>query len=340
MSSILVLIPTLNEAATIERVVDSLSRGLPTDKVVRFVIVDGGSTDGTIEKVRDRSVTRSDITVFENPRRLQSAGIDDAVRALGSEFEFMVRCDAHALYPDCYIADLLATLERTDADSVVVPMDSTGSTCFQKAVAWVSDTPMGSGGSAHRAGRRSDWVDHGHHAAMRISSYLAAGGYDPTMSHNEDAEFDCRLRAIGGKIWLASEIRIGYLPRRSLVALARQYYNYGRGRSRTVRRHPGSMRLRQAAVPSHVVLIGLTVAAGLLLHPLFLAYPAAYLAALSIGALAIALEHRSACGLYAAPAAAAMHIAWAVGFFVGLATIRESKWSPIAGAVDPLATGI
>lgn len=334
LTSILVIIPTLNEAEHIESVIGVLSKDLPPDCSVNFVVADGGSTDGTQSIVERVARVRSDVRLINNPHRLQSAGINQAVELFGDYADLLVRCDAHSVYPTGYIARLVETISETGADSVVVSMDTIGKGCFQNAVAWVSDTKMGSGGSAHRAGRQSGFVDHGHHAAMRVASFRAAGGYDPTFSHNEDAELDCRIGELGGRVWLDAELRIGYYPRGNPKALARQYFNYGCGRSRTVRRHPKSMRLRQAAVPLHCGLMLISLVAGFVIHPIFWGYIALYVIALSLGAVGIALKQRSLCGLLAAPAAAVMHLAWAVGFAYGFASMRDKAWRPPDGAVS------
>lgn len=323
--SVLVVIPTLNEAATITGVLESLQRGLP-DLPVRFVVADGGSQDGTPAMVRKLAEQGHDVHLLHNPERLQSAAVNLAVRRFGSAHDVLIRCDAHADYPPGFIASLLESLHKHQADAVVVPMDSVGDTCLRKAIAWVSDTLVGSGGSAHRGGRRSGFVDHGHHAAFRMESFVEAGGYDASFSHNEDAELDCRQRAFGRRIFLDSEIRLGYYPRPTLRGLWRQYFNYGRGRSRTMRKHPGSARLRQWAVPFHVAVSLLSLVAapwwawGLL-------WPAAYLAVLCFTALQLSVKHRSLCGLLAAPAAFTMHTSWALGLFDGWIRIKEAPWS-------------
>lgn len=325
--SVLVVIPTLNEVKHIQAVLDALAVDLPTDATVQFVVVDGGSSDGTVPLVQRLCAQRPNLCLLPNPQRLQSAALNLAVRSLGAHHDVLIRCDAHAVYPHGYVRRLLSTLQRTQADAVVVPMDSTGETCLQKAVAWVSDTPVGSGGSAHRGGRRSGFVDHGHHAAFRMASFNRAGGYDESFSHNEDAELDCRQRALGSRIYLDAHIRLGYAPRDTWRGLWRQYFAYGAGRARTVRRHRRSMRLRQFVVPAHLALSAACMALapvwpGLLLWPLL------YLLALAGVALALALQHRSLCALLAGPAAAVMHGAWAGGFFWSLLARRERPWHP------------
>jgi succinoglycan biosynthesis protein ExoA len=329
MHNVLVVIPALNEAATIAGVLSALAEDAPRNALLRFVVADGGSSDGTVERVKAfaRERTDLDVHVLHNPDRLPGPGVNRAVVVHGAQADVLIRADAHASYDRGFCRHLLDALDRTGADAVVVPMDSVGDTCFQKAVAWVSDTPVGSGGSAHRGGRRSSFVDHGHHAAFRLQSFRRAGGYDATLPGNEDAELDCRQRALGARIWLDADVRMSYHPRASVARLARQYFVHGRGRSCTVRRHPASLRLRQFAVPLHLLLC---VAAFALAAwwPWLLAWPAAYAAVLCGTSLALAWRHRSACALLAGPAAAVMHGAWAVGFFCGCITHPQRRWRP------------
>lgn len=323
---VLVVIPTLDEAAGIEAVVQALGEDLPARAQVSFVVADGGSRDGTADIVRCLAARHRRVALLHNPARIQSAAVNLAARVAGQGADVLVRCDAHATYPRGFVRRLLETLERTGADSVVVPMDCTGArTCVERAIGWVADTPLGSGGAAHRAGRRSGFVDHGHHAAFRMASFRRCGGYDETFTHNEDAELDCRQRRLGGRIYLDAAIRVGYRPRGSLRALAKQYFNYGRGRSRTARRHRGSIRARQLALPLHL----LALMAALALAPWFpplLAWPLFYLVLLALASLQLALRHRSPCGLLAGPAAAVMHLSWAAGFLAGLLALREAAW--------------
>lgn len=327
VGGVLVVIPTLNEARHIGGILQRLSEDLPADLRTTFVVADGGSTDGTVGLVEAVAAERADVHLLHNPRRLQSAAVNLAVERFGDGMDVLVRCDAHGAYPAGFVRQLVATIQRERSDSVVIPMDSTGGACLQKAVAWVSNTPVGTGGSAHRGGRVSGYVDHGHHAAFRIDSFRRVGGYDETYSHNEDAEYDCRLRGVGGRIFLDAEIRQEYFPRDTLRGMWKQYFNYGVGRSRTVRRHPTSIRLRQLALPVHLVFATLSLIAGVAIHPVMAAWPVLYTAILAATGVMLALKHRSICGLLAAPAAFVMHTAWSLGFLWGFVKVREKRWA-------------
>ncbi len=322
---ILVVTPTLNEASTIESVLRELSVDLPRDGSVDFVVADGGSTDATCDMVRKLAVVRTDLRLIHNPKRRQGPGVNLAVELFGKDADILIRCDAHASYPPGFIRRLTESINQIGADSIVVPFDCVGKTCFQKAVAWVSNTAVGSGGAAHRGGRKSGFVDHGSPAAFRVGSFRKLGGYDESFTHNEDAELDCRQIAQGGTIYLNANIRLVYHPRANALALWKQYFNYGRGRSRTIRRHSRSIRIRQVAVPAHLVFSSLCLLMAPF-APFLLLWPFLYTGILGATSVVTALRCRSACGLLAGPAAFVMHTAWAIGFLFGMATHRQESW--------------
>ncbi|HRM74432.1 MAG TPA: glycosyltransferase family 2 protein [Paracoccus sp. (in: a-proteobacteria)] len=324
---VLLVVPTLNEARGIEACLRSLLTGDPRLADADVIVADGGSHDATRQIVAALGAEFPRLRLIDNPARLQSAGINRAVaEAATDRHRILVRADAHAIYPSGYAMALADRLAALGVASVVVPMDSCGKGCFQRAAAWIVDTPLGSGGSAHRGGRRSGEVDHGHHAAMDLDWFHHVGGYDARFSHNEDAELDHRLRAAGGRIWLEADLRLDYQMRPTPGSLARQYWNYGKGRARTVRKHALRPRLRQIAPAVNLVLL----IAGLLLMglgalvgnaALILAgaiWPGLYLAVLGLASGWMVLRHRSLCGLWAGPALAAMHLPWGFGFLSGL----------------------
>jgi succinoglycan biosynthesis protein ExoA len=332
---VLVVIPTLDEAGSIETIIRTLAREKDRIPSLEIVVADGGSCDDTQRIVTRLTAELPYLYLINNTARIQGAAVNLAARFWSGRTDLMVRCDGHALYQERHVERLIATLHRTGAASVVIPMDSAGKMGFQKAVAWVSDSFVGSGGSAHRGGRSSGYVDHGHHAAFRLPVFLSVGGYDESFTHNEDAELDCRLTATGHAIYLDADIRITYFARTSVAALWRQYFRYGRGRSRTMRKHPGSLRLRQLAVLAHGGLLLASVLLAATMGDLpWLAWPTLYIAALAFISLELALRKRSLWGLLTGPAAAIMHIAWACGTAAGLLFFRESEWEP---APEPMS---
>lgn len=311
---ILVGIPALNEAGFIENTIRSLLVDAPEMRRVRIVVADGGSTDGTQEIVTRLKEELPNVELIENKARLQSAGVNlVAMTRAGPKHTILVRCDAHSTYTPRYVLRVAESLLAHDASALVTPLDSTGKSCFQRAASWVANTKLGSGGAAHRAGRRSGYVDHGYHAGFRLDWFRRVGGYDESFSHNEDAELDHRIIDSGGRIWLDADIRLNYEIRPNIQALGKQYWRYGRGRARNVLKHRIVPQLRQwLPVVNFVgIVLCLLLAA---VEAAFLVWPLAYIALIVGVSLTALITLRSVCGLWAGPAVGTMHLCWGAGF--------------------------
>jgi succinoglycan biosynthesis protein ExoA len=312
-SAILAVIPALNEARHIETCIRSLLAGSPALRAVPVVVADGGSSDGTVAIVERLKTEFPNLGVLHNPKRLQAAALNLAAAGAPDGAAILVRCDAHSIYPENFILDVAQSLADTGAASLVIPMDAAGETCFEKANAWIVDTPLGSGGAAHRGGKTSGWVDHGHHAGFDLAWYRRMGGYDESFSHNEDAEYDVRLGKAGGRVYLNAGIRIQYIPRGDVRRLWKQYEGYGRGRAKTVRKHGSRLKLRQAAPILALLGSAIGLIASLVYWPAII-LPLGYAAMLALASGLMALKHKSLCGLYAGLAAGTMHMSWAFGY--------------------------
>lgn len=275
----LVIIPTLNEAAHIRQtLLDLLDGGGPWP----IVVADGGSRDGTQAIVRAMAQDHPTLRLVTNPGRTQAHGVNlGGILAAQAGAGVLIRADAHARYPSGFVRGLIDTLTQQDANSVVVPLVATDTgDPWQTAAAALQRSWLGHGGAAHRQTGQAGWVDHGHHAAFRLSAFRVLGGYDTTFAANEDAEFDARLRAAGGRIYLQPRWAVGYLPRSGPGAIWRQYRRNGHWRGETILRH-GQMQARQV-LPCALTILLLASVLLTPLHPLALVPVWGYAVALLI----------------------------------------------------------
>lgn len=314
--SCIIVIPCLNEERHIGPLLRQLrpsARGLGA----RIIVADGGSGDQTRAIVGAIAADDDNVSLIDNPGRIQSAAVNLAVRQFGHGCRYLIRIDAHGEYPNDFCERLIDEAQETDADSIVVSMLTRGAGLVQRAAAAAQNSRLGTGGSKHRRLSAGEWVDHGHHALMRVDVFRRIGGYDESFTHNEDAELDHRLRQGGYSIWMSGRTRMTYYPRNSLMGLYRQYLGYGRGRARNVLKHRVIPKVRQLA-PLMVVpaaLVALLAPLHWLFAPPLMLWAAVCLAyggklAWRAGDPKLALAGISAM---------VMHFAWSLGFWQQLA---------------------
>lgn len=322
LPSNLIVIPCLNEAAHIGALLGQL-RPAAERLGARIVVADGGSTDGTLAIVEAVAAQDPKVVLLHNPKRIQSAAINLAVATFGDGADYLIRIDAHGGYPQDFCDLLVEEALATGADSVVVSMLTSGSGAVQKAVAAAQNSKLGTGGSKHRHLSAGEWVDHGHHALIRISAFTAVGGYDETFSHNEDAELDYRLRQAGHRIWMSGKTQMIYYPRSSLKGLYFQYLGYGRGRAKNVLKHRMIPKVRQM-IPLLVFPVVLLAALSFI-HWLA-AVPFLLWAAVCLGYGAVtAIRQRNPGLALVGVSAMVMHFGWSVGFWLQLLRARLQR---------------
>jgi succinoglycan biosynthesis protein ExoA len=345
-----VLLPVLNEAPSIDACLASLlAQDYPG--ALEVVVAEGGSTDGTDERLRAAASRHPGrLRIVDNHRRLQAHGLNLAADC--AKGEILVRADAHTIYAPDYtrrsveaLQDLAAA-ERgpgsdAQADLAARPpvgegADSAGGGAGpqrwvplavggrlrpvagapgQEAVAAAMRSPLAIGpGRFHHAERREE-VDTVYLGAWRRADFLALGGFRALPSGAaEDADFYWRLRAAGGRVVLDPAIQSAYHPRGTIRALARQNWRYGVAKAEMLWLNgqlPSWRPLAPLALVTALAAAGLLAATGRSRWPLGLVTG-------SWSGLLAAVAQPSAHPTRTAAATAAMHLAYGTGLTRGL----------------------
>jgi glycosyltransferase involved in cell wall biosynthesis len=117
MTKLIIQIPCLNEAATLPATLRELPRSIPGIDAIEVLVIDDGSTDGTVDVARAHAATH--IISHRSRRGLAAAfvtGIDASLK-LGADF--IVNTDGDNQYSGDDIAALVAPLVRGEADVVI-----------------------------------------------------------------------------------------------------------------------------------------------------------------------------------------------------------------------------
>jgi glycosyltransferase involved in cell wall biosynthesis len=322
-ASVLVVIPALNEARTIERCLHSIREQEYPVYLIRIVVVDGGSTDGTIDAVERMRHVDDRISWMPNPGIVQSIGMNIGVR--DATETYICRIDAKAFVEPTYIAQCVELADRTGAGNVGGRREAVGHGAIQEGIAWAMSSPYGASEYAYSS--VAGPVQSVYPGFFRRTVGEAVGWFDEAIGIHEDFDVNLRIRTTGATVYFDPAIKIYYTPRKTLAALAKQYFKYGRSKSSLARGGDGFLRLRNLIAPAFVVALLILVVASVLTGAWWLVsgFVAAYLLALA----AVVGRGARQCGLSARlarmAALACMHVSWGSGFLTGL--LRRSTYA-------------
>lgn len=307
-----VVMPVLDEERHLREAVGRvLSQEYPGP--IELVLAVGPSRDRSAQIAGQLAAEDDRVRVVANPTGRTPNGLNLAIAS--SVNPVIVRVDGHGMLPPGYVRTAVEILARTGADNVGGVMAAEGVSPFERAVAAAMTSPVGVGGAAFHTGGAEGPADTVYLGVFRREVMERLGGYDESFVRAQDWELNYRIRQVGGLVWFSPDLHVSYRPRRSVIALARQYFHYGRWRRVVMRRHRGSWNLRYLAPPVTLVLVAAGTAAGAAgWRPGFVA-PAGYLCGVVAGAAWTARHGMPArTALLLPPVLVTMHMSWAAGF--------------------------
>lgn len=312
-----IIIPVRNEEAFIKRCLTAVLEQDYPSKQIEIIIADGESDDGTRDIIA--SMPGSDrIKVVNNPRRIQAAGLNVALKHAGGDY--VIRIDGHTVVATDYIRQCVTALHTTGAANVGGPMDPVGITPMGKAIA-VAGKSTFAVPTAFHVSKQPQYTDTVYLGAWPHSIITQHGGFNENVGVNEDYELNYRIRQAGGKIYFTPAIRSDYYGRQTLSALWRQYFRYGQSKVKTLTAHPASLRPRQLVSPLFVAGIfggGVVSLLNIWLRRLWIVGLLSY-SVLNIYFTFSVIRHTEAVsGWRLALVFATIHIAWGLGFWSAL----------------------
>jgi len=305
-----VICPTLNEINFIDQLVEDLC--FDDGLMKEILILDGGSTDGTIDQVKLLQKKYSNLTLIHNPRKTSTAAFNIGYSvAKGENIAFV---GAHARYSKDYFRIGVEALQNGKCDAVGGPLDQKGKSDVGKAIAYVMSSKAGVGNTEFRTSKERMYVDSVAFAIYKKSMINTVGLMDESLPVNQDDEFHYRVNASGFKIMMIPEMNAVYFVRDSYQKLFKQYFRYGLYKPLVLKKVSGSVRLRHL-IPSAFVLyvasLPLILISKLWLTPLLLYILLTFYVSLKC-------PEKFKVKLLCMPVFPILHISYGTGFIIGL----------------------
>jgi len=220
------VIPVRNEARKIAKCLDALlAQSLPP---IEIIVVDGHSTDGTVE------------TAMKFPVKIlyESVGTRAGANQIGIEHaggDYVAFTDADCI-PD---RDWLACLVRGFEEGVVGvggAVKNLGNNDWENSINMAVNSFLGSARSVQGrvfTTRRKVGSISGCNSMYKKEALMQVGGFDASLPTAEDTELNRRLRKIGTLIY-TPDAAIIHNHTRGLKAFAKRTYQYGYGKGKCV----------------------------------------------------------------------------------------------------------
>jgi len=239
--SVSIVMPVYNEEKYLARCLDSLGKQTFPINDTEWIIIDGISTDKTREIIKKYS-NRFPIQLLDNPRRKATHALNMGIDV--AKGQYIIRLDAHAEYEPQYIEKCIYYLETTGADNVGGIAITRGEGLIGRTNAELLSSKFGVGNSGFRTNAKSGFVDTVPFGAYRASLFSRIGKFDPDLPRSEDNDLNSRIRQIGGKVYLANDIRFTYYCRETVGGLLGQGIKNGNALAFTFKKNPKAMSLR------------------------------------------------------------------------------------------------
>jgi succinoglycan biosynthesis protein ExoA len=263
------IIAVRNEIRFIDRALCSLLQQEAQDFDLEILVVDGCSTDGTAERIKEMASRDSRIRLVQNSRERTPFAFNLGIRE--AQGEYVCIMGAHSEYEPSYVSTCFQELRRTGAIGCSGQLTASAANPKWQArlVARAIGHPFGTSPNS-MANQREGFRETIPYPLFVRQALIDAGGYDERLYRNQDNDMNKRLRVMGHKLYLTGKTHAKYFQKPTLVEVMAYSFRKGFWNVISLRMNRDALSLRHF-VPA--MFVSAIIVAGLLAVLLPLAAP-------------------------------------------------------------------
>ncbi len=224
-----IILPCRNEEKYIREAIESVYKTSISETDFELIIVDGMSNDKTTEIIKEFKQIYKNLFLLKNENITVPYAMNLGIKQ--SRGDYIIRIDAHCIYPDNYFEELIKWHKELDADNVGCALitDTQKKSRTSEAISIVLSDKFGVGNSYFRIGveevKAVDTVPFG---CFKRTTFKKYGLYDVRLKRSQDIELNKRIVSGGGKIFLIPKMKLIYYARDTFKSLAKKYIENGK----------------------------------------------------------------------------------------------------------------
>jgi succinoglycan biosynthesis protein ExoA len=238
-ANVVTVIPTWQESEHIERCLRSLMQQTHPAHAHRILVMDGGSSDGTVEIVENLAAESMQadgpiIELHHNPFRYVPQARNLAMDLMGDDVEFVLEMIGHAWVPKQHLEiriRRLLEIEKHTGDRLgglgclVLESDQP----MGQVESWVEATlasPLGGSGQFARF-KKDGPTKIPPFVLYRRDALLQAGGWNEAFITTQDSELNLRIIQMGRPMWRTKDTHVRMAKRKTINQWWRLGHRYG-----------------------------------------------------------------------------------------------------------------
>ena len=247
-----IVMPIKNEADYIVESIKRINEQLYPKTKIEILIVDGGSTDGTLNIVLQLLEQDERIRLYGdkgiNCPQAMNIGIKKA------RGQIVAKIDGHGYlnkeFIQIAVKCLLKDVNLGCVGGQVIPLSRTN---IEKSNSYARFSKFGVGAGIYTTRNTVHEIDTVQCGVYRKRDIVRAGMFDSNLQYGEDEEANYRLALLGKKILYHPDMKYYYFIRPSFKGLLKQYFNYGVARAKVIKKHPHFFNFKHV-IPSILVI--------------------------------------------------------------------------------------